>query len=109
SYALTTIFGCRLGKKRSSNKSFLLYTVSIGIVWASNSFSISNTVACCCSYPSLEASTTCNKKSASLTSSNVDLKEAIRDVGKSCKKPTVSVSKHLNPEGKFICLVNGSN
>src|SRR5699024_11705298 len=56
-----------------------------------------------------ETSITCNNKSASVTSSKVDLNAAINDVGSSCKNPTVSINKHSKPDGKCSLRDNGSS
>ena len=73
--------------------SILLKTIIVGLSLDLISNKIEFTDSICSSKFGCEISTTCNNKSASRTSSKVDLKDSTNCVGSLRMNPTVSVSK----------------
>ena len=97
-------------KKISSTgkRSILLKTRMVGLSPTPISFRIPCTTSICSSKLGCEISTTCNKTSASLTSSKVDLKDSINRVGSLRMKPTVSVNKNGIPSQTTLRTVEST-
>ena len=74
--------------------SILLKTIIWGLSAAPRSFRVLFTTSICSSKSGCDMSTTCTSRSASRTSSSVDLNESTRSVGSLRIKPTVSASRN---------------
>ena len=100
-------------RSSTDNKSALLNTFMMRCESASgsmpNSVNIWRTSAASSSRKTEAPSWTCNKRSASTTSSNVDLKASTSSVGSCVMNPTVSASTTSIPEGSVIARKVGSN